>query len=192
LPTLKFEGGSSGFIIYWGTRVPAAINHMEADGSGDYPNIQEAIDACDDGDTIEMGDGLYTGLLNRDMWEDNKIVNFTSASGNPEACIIDCQGSAADPCCIISISVSGEKTRDDFQVTMRDISFRNAWGESGAVQIWDWASVLFENWIFRNNRAEDGSALSIITSVDCLVENSIMAFGEGGHRCTAAPVPSPS
>lgn len=62
----------------------------------DYATIQAAIDAAQDYDTILLADGIYTGDGNRDVAYGGKQVTITSQSG-PANCIIDCQGSEADP-----------------------------------------------------------------------------------------------
>ena len=38
---------------------------IHADGSGDFPSLQAAIDGASPGDIIEMSDGTYTGLTFR-------------------------------------------------------------------------------------------------------------------------------
>jgi len=53
--------------------------------------IQGAIDLASDGDTIIIGDGIYTGTGNRDIDFDGKSVTIQSENG-PGATIIDCQG----------------------------------------------------------------------------------------------------
>jgi len=45
---------------------PGSTIHVYADGSGDYPTIQSAIENASDGDTIIVGDGIY---------HENLIVN---------------------------------------------------------------------------------------------------------------------
>lgn len=66
--------------------------HVRADGTGDYPTIQAAIDAAVNGYTVSLADGVYAGPGNRDIDFHGKSVRVASASGNAEACIIDCQG----------------------------------------------------------------------------------------------------
>ena len=63
---------------------------VEPDGTGDFPTIQSAIDAAEDGDTIELTDGTFTGVGNRDLNYLGKAITVRSRSGDPNACIIDC------------------------------------------------------------------------------------------------------
>ena len=66
------------------------------DGSGDFLTIQEAIVASDSGDIVELCSATFTGDGNRDIDYGGKAITVRSQSGNPEACIIDCQGSESD------------------------------------------------------------------------------------------------
>jgi len=61
-----------------------------------FAQIQEAIDDADDGQTVVVRDGTYTGPKNRDIDFRGKAITLRSENG-PENCIIDCQGSEADP-----------------------------------------------------------------------------------------------
>lgn len=53
--------------------------------------IQAGIDLAQLGDHVVIADGIYTGGGNRDLRFD-KDITVRSASGNPNACVIDCQG----------------------------------------------------------------------------------------------------
>jgi hypothetical protein len=66
-------------------------------GTGDFPTIQEAVDAAWDGDIIELTDGTFTGAGNRDIDMGGQAITLRSQSGNPESCVIDCEGSYAEP-----------------------------------------------------------------------------------------------
>jgi hypothetical protein len=67
------------------------------DGSGDFPTIQAAVDAIDDGDVIELADGTFTGDGNRDIDFLGKAITIRAQSADPELCVIDCEGSESDP-----------------------------------------------------------------------------------------------
>lgn len=58
--------------------------------------IQAAIDHATDGDVVELLDGIYSGDGNRDIVFQGKAITVRSQSGDPTACIIDCQGSDGD------------------------------------------------------------------------------------------------
>lgn len=77
------------------------------DGSGDAPTIQAAIDSLDSGDHVVLADGIYTGFGNRDLYNSEKIFVVRSQSGDPTACVIDCQGSATESHWAFSLDVGG-------------------------------------------------------------------------------------
>ncbi|MBU1700852.1 MAG: hypothetical protein KJ970_09725 [Candidatus Eisenbacteria bacterium] len=74
----------------------AAVYTISPDGLGDYPTIQEAVTGCDPGDIIELTDGVFNGDGNRDIEYHGKSIIVRSQSGDPESCIIDCEGSAVE------------------------------------------------------------------------------------------------
>lgn len=55
---------------------PASVFHVELDGSGDYTNIQPAVDASASGDTIMIGSGRWDTLFEYQApgWLDSVIV----------------------------------------------------------------------------------------------------------------------
>ncbi|MHC4640757.1 MAG: choice-of-anchor Q domain-containing protein [Planctomycetota bacterium] len=81
-------------IFFLGITCTAAAGrtiYVDADGPADFNNIQAAIDDANDGDTIIVADGTYTGFGNRDIDFLGKAIVLRSANGS-EKCIIDCQG----------------------------------------------------------------------------------------------------
>lgn len=75
----------------------ADVHTVLPDGSGDYPDIQAAVDAAAAGDIIELGDGTFTGNGNRDVLIVGKSIWIRSASGQAESCMIDCEGEFSFP-----------------------------------------------------------------------------------------------
>lgn len=68
----------------------AATYIVKPDGTGDFATIQAAVLAADNGDVIELTDGVFSGTGNRDIGYGGKSLTVRSQSGNAEACIIDC------------------------------------------------------------------------------------------------------
>ncbi len=70
----------------------ATTHVVNPDGSGDFPTIQAAIDISAEGDTIKLGDGVFTGPGNRDLSFGIFAGLMCSASGDPDACFMDLEG----------------------------------------------------------------------------------------------------
>jgi len=68
---------------------------VDDDGPADFNNIQAAISDANDGDTVLVKDGRYTGTGNRDIDFRGKAITVRSENG-PENCIIDCNGTEGD------------------------------------------------------------------------------------------------
>ncbi len=58
----------------------------------DFEAIQDGIDEAEDGDTVLVADGEYTGEGNTELQIDNEI--FLLSEGGPENCIINCEEEA--------------------------------------------------------------------------------------------------
>jgi hypothetical protein len=68
--------------------LPSAV--VTPTGDGDYPTIQAAINAADDGHLIYLTDGVYRGPGNKNLSFKGKAITVRSLNG-PDACIIDCE-----------------------------------------------------------------------------------------------------
>jgi hypothetical protein len=66
------------------------------DGPADFNNIQAAINDANNGDTVLVANGTYSGLGNRDIDFLSKAITVKSENG-PTNCIIDCNGSSSEP-----------------------------------------------------------------------------------------------
>jgi len=147
------------FLILFPFPVSATTYLVAHDGSGDYPTIQAAIDAVVDGDIIELGDGVFTGSGNRDIDYLGKAITVRSQSGNPEACIIDCEGSQADPHrgFVFNSGEGPESVLEGLTITGGYVVYPD--GGGGAVFCHS-TSPEIRGCIFHNNNANTGGAVN--------------------------------
>jgi parallel beta-helix repeat protein len=78
------------FLAVCGTALSAIL-----EVPSDYPDIQTAIDDANDGDTVLVAPGTYTGDGNRDIDFNGKAITVRSENG-PQTCIIECEASRDD------------------------------------------------------------------------------------------------
>ncbi len=82
------------------TTAHAAVLNVQADGLGDYPTIQAAVDAAAAGDEVVLQPGTYTGDGNRDIDFKGKTITVRSTDPTDPAAVagtvIDCEGSHSD------------------------------------------------------------------------------------------------
>jgi predicted outer membrane repeat protein len=155
------------------------------DGSGDYTTIQAAITAAGDGDTIELCDGTYTGSGNRDLDYGGRAITVRSASGDPAACIIDCQGNAGDQ--HRGVVFQSQEGADS---VLRGVTVRNAYSWHAAGLFCEaGSSPRIAHCIFENNTAESrGGGLSAHngsapTIEYCVFRNNTAMSDGAGLRC---------
>ena len=74
-------------ILLWAGLAYGAVIHIPAD----YETLQEGIDAAEQGDTVLIADGTYTGEANRDLNLGGKDLVVMSETG-ADNCVIDCGG----------------------------------------------------------------------------------------------------
>jgi hypothetical protein len=138
--------------------------------SAGFPTIQAAIDAAQDGDTIVVRNGTYTGDGNRDIDFKGKTITIRSESG-ARSCIIDCQGTATQPHQGFLLGGSGgtitgftiENGYSDAgggicisnsRVTVTDCILRHNTGvlHGGGAYVTYWCSAEFLNCTFEENK----------------------------------------
>ncbi len=83
----------------WTAKLAFAQLHVP---TPEYPTVQAAIDAApndpnDPNHVIIVAAGTYRGSGNRDIDFLGKPITVRSESGDPNSCIIDCEGSQAEP-----------------------------------------------------------------------------------------------
>jgi hypothetical protein len=156
-------GAASLLLLLCAASVPAgaATCLVRPDGGGDFPNIQAALNAVAAGDTILLTDGVFRGDGNRELDPAGKALVLRAQSGVADACILDCEGSAASRHRGFHFhSAEGPST------VVQDITVRNGWGfddpyglaEAGAILCQD-ASPTLRGCVFANNQAYFGGAI---------------------------------
>ena len=142
-----------GLATLSGATAQATTYLVNPDGTGDFPTIHAAILACGHGDVVELADGVYSGPGNRDLTNNETAVLIRSQSGNPFACVINCEGSAAEPHRFITLVITGEKSREVWG--LHDLTVTGGYHDAGAaVQVYDWASPQIRGCVFRQNEAD--------------------------------------
>lgn len=153
----------------------AEVIRVEADGSGDVPTIQSALVIASDGDVIELGDGTYRGLGNREVTFLGKAVSVVSASDNPENCVIDCQGTVANPRRGFLFN-EGETNA----TVLQGVKVINGWrgaiqypaGDGAGILI-DGAGPIIRNCIFERNYAGKGGGVGSHFTEGAILERCI-------------------
>lgn len=127
---------------------------VRADGTGDFPTIQSAINAAAPGDTVALADGTYLGNGNRDLDFLGKAITVKGLSGDPELAIIDCQGSVGEP----HRGVYFHSNESSFSL-LRDVTITNGdVPDDGAGALCE-SSPRIENCRFVLNHAERGAGV---------------------------------
>jgi len=170
-----------------------------ADWASAATNIQDAVDATVDGDTVLIGSGHY--LLNTQVVVRSGII-LESSSG-PEATIIDGQGTSGcltverRDCIISGLTITnsqdtgidratlitncvviGNAGRGIYRGTAVDCRIEangNTTIDGGGLM-----QVQAINCIIRGNVARAGGGMSNGTAKDCLIENNVAASNGGG------------
>ena len=169
-------------LLLAATNAFAVTYTIHADGSGDYPTIQEALDEIVAGDLILLGDGTFTGPLNRNLNTYNTDVIIRSIGDDPSQCIIDCQGSAGSPSFGIDFDVLSSAT------LLRGITITGGYSAiyGGALRLTD-SSPQIINCVFAGNYdynfggAVHGSGPSTPYFQDCIFDGNVADYyGQGG------------
>lgn len=156
---------------------------VDPDGTGDAPTIQAAIDSAAPGDTVLLESGAYTGEGNRDITYAGKAVVVRSASLDPAACVIDCEGAVGSIHRGFSFT-SGEGP----EAVLEGVTIRHGRVEKGGGVYCAGASPTIRNTVFHDNYAWDvGGGLYCGAHGDptlegCVfIENRVDQGGGGAH-----------
>jgi predicted outer membrane repeat protein len=217
-PTRHFELGEAamrcislfaGALLLFAPVLSAEVYLVLPDGSGDFPTIQEAVDAAMDGDTIELGEGTFFGEGNWDVDFRGKAITIGSQAGNAARCVLDCQGSTGDVhrgfvfctaenagSVLSAVTVTHGRAELGGAVycsgaspIISDCIFsaNNATGSGGAVYCLQGTGATFARCKFLGNRATFGGGLTTqhadIVASDCVFRGN-QADWAGGAVCS--------
>jgi hypothetical protein len=174
------------FIISIPNEVSSKTWYINSLGTGDAPTIQAGIDSASTGDTLSLADGTYMGDGNRNINLGGKAVTVQSQSGNPNACILDVEGTALSPHWAFQMS-SGETA----STVLNGMTIRGGYYFSGGVLI-DNASPTITHCIFVDNTATiGGGAIGIGHGAplirDCTFEANTAQVGGALYCNNASP-----
>lgn len=118
IPTWTFAAAS---LLAWASTAHATVWVVHPDGTGDFPTIQSAISAAQDGDEVVLSNGTFRGDGNINISLEGKAITVRSLSDDPVSCVIDCEATDTEPQRLGFYLHAGEG-RDS---VIRGISIRN-------------------------------------------------------------------
>jgi hypothetical protein len=151
---------------------------VRADGSGQAPTIQAAVDSATHGDTIIVEDGTYVGEGNYDIDFHGKLLVLRSVSG-PASTVIDCQGNSQQPRRAFLFDGA-----EDRRAVVEGLTITGGYDRYGAGAFCDYlSSPKFVNCVFTGNIAWDAGGALVVQGSSPVFESCIIADNrsvEGG------------
>ncbi|MBN1297533.1 S8 family serine peptidase, partial [bacterium] len=147
------------------TRTPTPTGFLYVPSQ--YSTIQAAINAAQDGYTIIIADGIYSGTGNTDINTDGKRITIVSENG-PGNCILDGENVNDRR----AFRINQDETRDTI---IRGLTIRNMLrsGSYGAALYITGSSPTIADCIFSANAAGNGGACYINDSADPLITGCV-------------------
>lgn len=127
---------------------------VKPDSTGDFITIKAAIDSPQivNGDTIALTNGIFKGAGNRDIDYNGKAITIRSQSGNPDSCVIDCEGAGRG-----FYFHSGEGPES----VLERVKVTNGYAVyGGGIYCIDDSSPIFTNCTISDNSAEEHGGVS--------------------------------
>ncbi len=150
-----------------------------------YPTIQAAINAAIDGEEISVTDGTYTGPGNRNLDFGGKAISIYSISGNPAACIIDCNGLGR-----AFYFHNGETPA----ALVQGFTIKNSDEYYGGAIECEEASPTIDNCIIINNTAAYGGAIDCFYAspviTNCIIAGNASNYDGGAIECSSESSPA--
>ena len=146
----------------------------------EYLTIQAAINDALNGDVVEIADGTYTGAGNKDLDFGGKAITVRGTSGDPELCIIDCEGSGRG---------FNFHRGEGSESIVEGLTITNGYARGGGGGVYcSQTSPTLTNCTIRGNWACDGGgifciSLSSPTLTNCTITGNSVDGGGGGIYC---------
>ena len=173
-----------------GASAPAARFYVDAaawaggTGSSSWPfqNIQDALDAAEPYDIIQVSAGVYQGERNRNLSYGGKPVLLRSAGG-AAGCVVDAGGQGRG-----FVLMSGE----DARTIVRGFQIRNGSGAQGGGIYCSNAAPTIERCVIVSNQAPQGAGVFVAGGAPAL-RNCTITLNQGGAGngiyCATGAVP---
>lgn len=157
----------------------------------EYDNIQDAINACQDFDTVVIASGRYIGPGNRNINFKGKAITVRSTDPNNSQIIsetvIDCEGQGRG-----FTFYTGEKADS----TLSGLTITNGYGIlGGAIYCYNNSSPSINNCVIKTNSAVFGGGLACANSntkpkiTNCIITaNSALVGGGGFYINVSSPI----
>ena len=143
---------------------------------GDYPKIQQAIDAAANGDTVLVAPGTY--VENIDF--KGKAITVMSDQG-PDVTVID--GNQKESVVMFQSEEGTDSVLDGFTVT----NGKSSIGDGGGIYCWDSSPLITNNTISGNSGGVSGGGIYCIESSPNITNNTISGnsgvYAGGGIFC---------
>ena len=158
--------------------------HLRADGTGDAPTIQAAVDRASARDTIILAAGVYEGVGNRDIVPAGKNLVIRSASG-PDSTFVDCGGGTGEIHWGFDYSAGEDSTSVLEGLTIRYASLSGVRCESSSPVIRD---CVVEGCTVASGARGGGIYLdkSSAKILSCTVTNNTVDTNGGGIFCNGS------
>jgi hypothetical protein len=151
----------------------------------DYATIQDAVNACNDFDTVVIAPGIYTGAGNREIKLNGKSLTIRSVDpcdpNTVNTTIIDCGGQARGFACHLG---------ENIDVTVAGLTITNGYGLlGGAIYSYNNSSPKIANCVITKNSAAFGGAIATTNSrsrpniTNCIITSNSALVGGGGIYC---------
>ncbi len=171
---------SSAAILALAASAAASTYVVNPGGTGDFPTIQAAINGCINGDVIELTDGVFTGAGNRGMDFNGMAVTVRSQSGDPTACVIDCE--QADRAFSFTSNEGAGSVLEGFTVRNGSSS-----GSGGAV-LCSVGSPTITNCIFRDNWTDQHGGAILCFNGSAPTLDQCVFLDNAAHMCGGAVI----